>query len=155
MTAVYKRFSAEITELIFLFDSVLSNKKNDGINITLTIENNNYTLFLTKGYPFRIPEHIQYNGVCLKRYLYLNNTPLIYFYLKRYYNMDYYNIIEHDNWTPAIKISKLISIFEENVKIKNEIMYRFLCFKIKNKYNCSDADFESYLFYYDRKMYFK
>jgi len=154
MTTVYKRFSSEITELIDSFQTVTSIKENNGIKLILTTENNVYSLFLSKEYPFRIPMYIEYNGINWKYYLYKDNTTLMHFYLKKYYNLEYYNILDHDNWTPSIKISKIISILNNSIKIKNEIIYRLLCFKIKYKYKCYDAYIESYLFYYDKLMYF-
>ena len=112
-------------------------------------------LFFNKEYPFKIPSRINYNGINWKYYLYLDNKPLTHFYLKFYYNCTDYKIIDNDNWSPGIKILNIIDCINDTVKIKNEIMYRMLCLKIKYKYGCLDANIESYLFHYKRSMYFK
>ena len=150
MTALYKRFSSEMGELIVVFDSIVSINENNGIKIIITSGDNEYSLFLNKCYPFSIPMYIKYNGNNWKYYLYEDKIPLMHFYLKKYYNLEYYNILEHDNWSPTIKIPMIINIINETVKIKNEIMYRFFCLKIKYKYGCIHANFESYLFYYNK-----
>ena len=155
MTTVNKRIVAEIGELFTRFDSVCHIKENNGIKLILSTTNNEYILFFNKEYPFRIPRQINYNGINWKYYLYQDMIPLTHFYLKCYYNCTYYNIIDNDNWSPGIKILNIIDCINDTVKIKNEILYRMLCFKIKYKYGCYHANIESYLFDYKRSMYFK
>ena len=154
MISIYKRYGSEVADLLLMCDSLKSIKENNGLLIGLIINNNIYTLFLTKDYPFRIPEYIQYNGIGWKYYLYQDNTPLVYLYLNLYYNRKNHQLIEHDNWTPAIKISTIITCMDESIRIKREIAYRILCLKIKNKYKCEFVNFEKYLFLYSKSMYF-
>ena len=154
MTTLYKRFANENVDLLCIFDSITTIRENNGIKLILINGKNTYTLFLTKEYPFKMPLRIQYNGIGWKYYLYQDNTVMSRFFLNSYYNLKEYNIIDHDIWVPGIKIFKIIEAIDESIKIKTEIMYRLLCFKIKYKYECFDAYFESYLFYYDRSIYF-
>ena len=154
MTNVYKRFGSEVADLLLICDSIKTIKENNGLLIELNIKNNYYKLCLTTDYPFRIPIHIQYNGIGWKYYLYQDHNPLVYIYLQLYYNRTCHQIIEHDDWVPAIKISRIIMYMDESIRIKREIVYRILCLKIKNKYRCYFVNFEKYLFVYSKSMYF-
>jgi len=144
---LYIRLLNETEDFLNVFDSIEMIKKNNGVIITATNDKKIYELFLTSNYPFKIPSCIQYNGFGWKNYLDQDNTIFSRLYLNSYYNLKEYNIIDHNNWSPAIKILKIIETMGESIRIKTEIMYRLLCFKIRYKYKCLYAYFEKYLCY--------
>ena len=147
MTTLYTRIANEIFESLCVFDSIRIIKQNNGFIFVIVDGINTYTLFLTMDYPSKIPLLINYSGIEFDYYLNQDNTIFTHFYLNTYYNIKDYNIMGSKIWSPDIKIVQIIDNTKELIRIKTEIMYRLLCFKIRYKYECLYAYFEKYLCY--------
>jgi len=131
---IANRINSEINNLFNQTTFVSTERKGSSILIKVVKGNTTYEFELQKDYPFKPPINIKYN---------------IREILKKTYYMDCFccnTILSGTNWTPACNISHIINEMDKITKIQKEIIIIILCNEIRNKYYCTFAEFEKYLF---------
>lgn len=142
------RINSEIMNLFNQSDFVSSERKSNSILITVIKGKNKYELELSNDYPFKPPKNIIYNGINYKQSI-LNYSEKIRKILKNKYHINCLccnTLFCGTNWTPACNSGHIINEIDKFSKIKKEIRIILLCDEIRNKYYCTFAEFEKYLF---------
>jgi len=145
---ISNRINGEIANLFNQVNFVSSERKKTGISIKVIKENNTYELDLQKDYPFKPPVNIRFNGIDYKKglFYYSEKEQKI---LKKNYHMECLccnTLLCGTNWTPACNISHIINEVDKIIKIQNEVLIISLCDEIREKYLCTFAELEKYLF---------
>jgi len=143
------RIVNEFGNLLHQCDSINYKHQNNGLYVTVKINQNSYCLNLSRDYPFKMPTNISYNGLDYYKLL-ITHSDEAKDCLKRFYYRDCLccsSMICNSNWMPTINICHIINEINNVVKIKKEIMIRMLCNRIRIKYTCYFAELEKYLFY--------
>ena len=148
---ISNRINNEITNLFNQTNFVLCERKKNAISIKVIKDKNTYELELEKDYPFKPPINIRYNGIDYKESLfnYSEKIQKIQKILKQNYYMDCLccnTVLCGINWTPSINICHIINEMDKITKIQKEVIIILLCNEIREKYFCSFAEFEKYLF---------
>ena len=142
------RINSEITNLFNQSDFVSSERKGTSILITVIKEKNKYTFELPSDYPFKPPKNIRLNGDNYKKSLF-NYSEKFRKILKNKYHIECLccnTILCGSNWTPACNSSHIINEMNKITKIQKEIIIILMCDEIREKYYCTFAEFEKYLF---------
>ena len=142
------RINSEIINLYNQSDFVSSERKPKSILITVIKDKNKYELELPSDYPFKPPKNISYNENNYKQTL-TNCSQRIRNILKKKYCINCLccdTIICGSNWMPSMNTSHIINEIDKFSKIKKEIKVILICDEIRNKYLCTFAEFEKYLF---------
>ena len=142
------RINSEITNLFNQSDFVSSERKGTSILITVIKEKNKYTFELPSDYPFKPPKNIRFNGDNYKKSLF-NYSEKFRKILKNKYHIECLccnTILCGSNWTPACNSSHIINEMNKITKIQKEIAIILSCDEIREKYYCTFAEFEKYLF---------
>jgi hypothetical protein len=145
---IANRINSEINNLFNQTTFVSTERKGSSILIKVVKGNTTYEFELQKDYPFKPPINIKYNIRDYKKSL-SNYSEKVQKILKKTYYMDCFccnTILSGTNWTPACNISHIINEMDKITKIQKEIIIIILCNEIRNKYYCTFAEFEKYLF---------
>jgi len=145
---IANRINSEIANLFNQSDFVSSERKGTSILITVINKKKKYEMELPSDYPFKPPKNIRYNGNNYKKSLF-NYSEKFRKILKRNYFIECLccnTILCGTNWTPACNICHIINEMDKIIKIQKEVVIRLLCDEIRDKYLCTFAEFEKYLF---------
>ena len=145
---IANRINNEIANLFNHSNSVLTERNEKSISITIVKEKNTYELDLPSDYPFKSPVNIKYNGSDYKKSLF-NYSEKVQKILKRHYYMECLccnTLLCAANWMPTFNISHIINEVDKITKIQKEVIIRLLCDEIRYKHLCSFAEFEKFLF---------
>ena len=156
-TRLKKRIKNECNDLYKDYDNVLIDIFNNKIIVSamenifdkdnVIIKRLSYKFILDNHYPFRPPEEIYVNN-----YLYSNLLKIKSDYekqmVKKIKGQDClccYSINCASNWSPAIRLYRIIDEIKAIIKFKRDIINLLLSEKIKNKHNIPYANIEAYL----------
>jgi ubiquitin-protein ligase len=150
--SVKRRVKNECNTLYPLYPDVFLNSLNNSTEISVTVSelvNNKFRIYkfvVKENYPFEPPM------------IYFNNAPYSDLLkmcgeyekdmVKKLKGQDClccHSINCHVNWSPAIRLHRIIDEIKETLKFKRDIVNLLLASKIKQKYNIPYANIETYL----------
>jgi hypothetical protein len=145
---IANRINSEIANLFNQSDFVSSERKATSIILTVIKDKNKYEMELQSDYPFKPPKNIRYNGDIYKKSIF-NYSEKFRKILKNKYHIECLccnTLLCGTNWTPACNTSHIINEMDKITKIQKEIIIILLCDEIREKFLCTFAEFEKYLF---------
>jgi hypothetical protein len=145
---ISNRINSEIINLFNQTDYVSSERKGTSVLIKVIKGENIYEFAFQKDYPFKPPINIKFNGDIYKKSLF-NHCEKYRKILKNKYHMECLccnTVLCGTNWTPACNSSHIINEMDKITKIQKEVIIILVCDEIREKYLCTFAEFEKYLF---------